>query len=80
MELISLGLGFFFRRIWKSIEALTIDDLHTAISKIIRPELEGFSGEPTIVATGKIERLGNVKSILNQLGIGSIKDRSKVWW
>ncbi|EGG11482.1 mitochondrial processing peptidase [Melampsora larici-populina 98AG31] len=69
-----------WNEIWKSIEALTIEDIHRVISKIIRPEQDGFSGEPTIVATGQIGKLGNVKERLNRMGIGSLKDRSKVWW
>lgn len=75
-----LGKKRPWNEIWQSIEALTIDDIHQAISKIIRPEDGGFSGEPTIVATGQINKLGNVKEILNKAGIGSFKDRSKVWW
>ncbi|KAH9824034.1 mitochondrial processing peptidase [Melampsora americana] len=76
----SLGKKRAWNEIWESIEALTIEDIHRSISKIIRPELGGFSGEPTIVATGQIEKLGNVKEILNRSGIGTLKDRSKVWW
>ncbi|KAI8456409.1 mitochondrial processing peptidase [Phakopsora pachyrhizi] len=53
-------------RIWKRIKALTIKDINRAVSRIIRPESGGFSGEPTIVATGQIEQLGDVKKILSR--------------
>lgn len=67
-------------RIWKSIEALTMDDIHRAVSRIIRPESGGFSGEPTIVATGHIDRLGDVKGMLARYGIGAAGSRAKPWW
>ncbi|KAI8454883.1 mitochondrial-processing peptidase subunit alpha [Phakopsora pachyrhizi] len=66
--------------VWERIEALTIKDINRAVSRIIRPESGGFSGEPTIVATGQIERLGDVKKILSRYGIGSLADRSKTLW
>ncbi|KAI8455797.1 mitochondrial-processing peptidase subunit alpha [Phakopsora pachyrhizi] len=42
--------------VWESIEALMIKEINRALSRIIRPESGGFSGEPTIVATGQIEQ------------------------
>ncbi|KAI8449194.1 mitochondrial processing peptidase [Phakopsora pachyrhizi] len=53
-------------RVWERIEALTIKDINRAVSRIIRLKSGGFSGEPTIVATGQIERLGDVKKILSR--------------
>ncbi|KAG0147862.1 hypothetical protein CROQUDRAFT_655655 [Cronartium quercuum f. sp. fusiforme G11] len=66
--------------IWKSIEAITMSDIHRAVSRIIRPEPGGFSGEPTIVATGNIDRLGDVREMLGRYGIGSPTFRAKGWW
>ncbi|KAI8456040.1 mitochondrial-processing peptidase subunit alpha [Phakopsora pachyrhizi] len=52
--------------VWERIEALMIKEINRAVSRIIRPESGGFSGEPTIVATGQIEQLGDVKNILSR--------------
>ncbi|MBW0578474.1 hypothetical protein O181_118189 [Austropuccinia psidii MF-1] len=60
--------------VWQKIEALTISDIHRAITRIIRPsqiQTGGFSGEPTIVASGRIEKLGDVKQTFARFGIGS---------
>jgi hypothetical protein len=69
---------------------LTIKDIHRAISKIIRPGTtrrsssedgtSTFSGEPTIVATGRIERLGDIKDLFSRYGIGSSPSRPNRFW
>jgi len=76
--------------VWERIESLTIKDIHRAISKIIRPgtfrrsSLDGstttFSGEPTIVASGQIERLGDIKELFSRYGIGPSPPRSNRLW
>lgn len=76
--------------VWERIESLTIKDIHRAISKIIRPGTtrrsssedgtSTFSGEPTIVATGRIERLGDIKDLFSRYGIGSSPSRPNRFW
>ncbi|POW11950.1 hypothetical protein PSHT_08247, partial [Puccinia striiformis] len=72
--------------VWERIESLTIKDIHQAISKIIRPgtkrsssstpNLKEFSGVPTIVATGQIDRLGDIQDLLKRYGIGHSQPKS----
>ncbi|WAQ93088.1 hypothetical protein PtA15_18A145 [Puccinia triticina] len=74
--------------VWERIESLTIKDIHRAVSKIIRPgtsrqsssDGKTFSGEPTIVATGMIERLGDIKELFARYGIGASAPRSNRLW
>jgi hypothetical protein len=74
--------------VWERIESLTIKDIHQAITKIIRPgssrqsssDGKMFSGEPTIVATGIIDRLGDIKELFGRYGIGPSLPRSNRFW
>ncbi|EFP90864.1 uncharacterized protein PGTG_17063 [Puccinia graminis f. sp. tritici CRL 75-36-700-3] len=74
--------------VWERIESLTIKDIHRAITKIIRPgssrqsssDGKMFSGEPTIVATGMIDRLGDIKELFSRYGIGPALPRSNRFW
>jgi processing peptidase subunit alpha len=59
------------------IDALTIDDLHRTATRVLRPSSRTTplnyglgSGEPTIVAQGQVEALGDVRATLKAWGLG----------
>ncbi|GMK59112.1 hypothetical protein CspeluHIS016_0701270 [Cutaneotrichosporon spelunceum] len=59
------------------IDALTIDDLHRTATRVLRPSSRTVplnyglgSGEPTIVAQGQVEALGDVRGTLRAWGLG----------
>lgn len=61
------------------IDALTVKDLHRAASRVLRPQADGgHSGEPTIVAMGRLDGLGDVKAALARYGIGAEGTRRRV--
>lgn len=59
------------------IDALTVEDLHRTATRVLRPSSRTTplnyglgSGEPTIVAQGQVEGLGDVKATLKAWGLG----------
>ncbi|KAK4687959.1 hypothetical protein P7C73_g2156, partial [Tremellales sp. Uapishka_1] len=59
------------------IDALTIKDLHRTATRILRPSSATVplnyglgSGKPTIVAQGRMDLLGDVKTVLKDWGLG----------